>query len=442
VRAFSCQVCGQLVFFENSACLRCGASLGFVAADGELHTLALTDDGAAYTILGPAPDDTAERRDANASVASERWVRCANAMVASCNWLVREPTIALVDDPAGDDETVDPEHEPDADLCLCCQLTRTRPNDDDVDALAAFADTEAAKRRLVFQLLELGLPVITEDEDPDRGLAFDLLSSRYHPVTIGHADGLITLDLSESDDAHREQVRQDLGEPYRTMLGHLRHEVGHYYWQLLVEPDPTWLARFRTLFGDETQDYGDAIDHHYGTGDTPGAVEDWQDEHVSSYATMHPWEDWAETFAHELHILDTLQTAAAYGMKVTGPDVFGHEPTGDLTADPDPDPDAAPFDAVLDDWLPLTYALNGLNRSMGKADLYPFVLAPAVVDKLAFVHELVQATADAWGAPPLPARPTASPTAASPSGASPTAGAGVGPAEPDGQPTAAASAPS
>ena len=411
MRAFSCQVCGQLVFFENSACLRCGAPLGFVAEDRELHTLARTDDTTAFTILGPAPDD---------DVATERWVRCGNAMVAACNWLVREPTIADPADPAGvvgADDGVDPEHEPDADLCLCCQLTRTRPNDDDVEALAAFAETEAAKRRLVFQLLDLGLPVITEDEDPDRGLAFDLLSSRYHPVTIGHADGLITLDLSESDDAHREQVRQDLGEPYRTMLGHLRHEVGHYYWQLLIEPDPAWLDRFRALFGDDTQDYSSAIDHHYGAGDAPGAVDDWQDSYVSSYATMHPWEDWAETFAHELHILDTLQTAAAYGMKVTGPEVLGQDPAEDLTADPDLDVPAAPFDAVLDDWLPLTYALNGLNRSMGKGDLYPFVLAPPVIEKLAFVYELVHANAAApdpssLPAPPPPDEPTGTPVAA------------------------------
>jgi hypothetical protein len=285
-------------------------------------------------------------------------------------------------------------------LCLCCDLTRTRPNDDDPDALAAFADTEAAKRRLVFQLLELGLPVVNETDDPERGMSFDLLSSQYHPVTIGHEDGHITLDLSESDDAHREQVRQNLGEDYRTMLGHLRHEIGHYYWQVLVEPDPVWLERFRALFGDERQDYGDSINEHYGAGDAPGAVPDWQDGYVSSYATMHPWEDWAETWAHELHILDTLQTAAAYGMRVTGPEVDDREPTDDLTAEPSLDAERAPFDAVLDDWLPLTYALNGLNRSMGKGDLYPFVLAPKVVEKLAFVHELVQATAAAGVLPP------------------------------------------
>ncbi len=205
----------------------------------------------------------------------------------------------------------------------------------------------------------------------DGGLAFELLSSERAPVTTGHADGVITLDVAESDDAHREALREQLGEPYRTVLGHFRHEVGHYYWPLLV-PEGSARERCRELFGDEREDYGAALDRHYETGPPP----DWAQRFVSAYATMHPWEDWAETFAHYLHIWDTLQTAGAFGVRV-GADR--------------PGPGAGDFRGLLDDWLPLTYALNALSRSMGRDDLYPFVLPAPVVDKLGFVHERVTA---------------------------------------------------
>ena len=95
------------------------------------------------------------------------------------------------------------------------------------------------------------------------------------------------------------------------MLGHLRHEIGHYYQPLLV----TDWERCRELFGDDREDYGAAMERHYASG--PPA--DWPERFVSAYATMHPWEDWAETFAHYLHIRDVLQTAVAYGVTVSGP---------------------------------------------------------------------------------------------------------------------------
>jgi hypothetical protein len=326
VISFSCPNCDdQLVFFANTECLHCGQRLGF---DPEKLTLVAVDDDTRY---------------------------CADAAVAACNWLVPEPGT----------------------LCRSCRLTRTRPADADTEALAAFAETEAAKRRLVFQLLDLGLPLDSWQDRPG-GLGYDLLSSAGGPVTIGHQDGIITLDLAETDDPHREQVRQDMGEAYRTMLGHLRHETGHWYWYELVS-GPGLLGPFRELFGDERADYQAAIDRHYSEGAPPG----WAETFVSAYATMHPWEDWAETFAHYLHIRDTLQTAAAYGMRIDVPEVEG------LEAEPEVEVDTEPFSAILDDWLPLTYALNAVNRSMGNDDLYPFVLSPAVVGKLTWVHERV-----------------------------------------------------
>jgi hypothetical protein len=367
MRSFTCTSCGQLVFFENSRCLRCQSTLGFAPDRMELTALRTrADDGAVLVPVGPGAN-------------GGRYRRCANAVLAQCNWLVP------VDD--GDPGTVP--------LCRCCRLTRVRPNDGESDALAAFATTEAAKRRLIFQLLELGLPVVPFDpDDPDGGgLAFDLLASHDdEKVIIGHADGLITVDVTETDDARRERVRQELGEPYRTMLGHLRHEIGHYYFPELVGGEgPRGLARLaraHRLFGDETADYTAALDRHYAEG--PPA--DWAERHVSTYATMHPAEDWAETFAHYLHIRDTVQTAAAFGLVVTGPasDVLPGEDEG-LVAVPALEVDEDPFERILDDWLPLTYALNAVNRSMGKGDLYPFVLPRPVVEKLAFVHDVVRA---------------------------------------------------
>ena len=328
MRAFTCGNCRQLVFFENSACLRCGVELGF---DPDVRSVRLVGRG--------------DRR-------------CANASVAACNWLVT--------DGGG--------------RCRSCRLTRTRPHDLDAVGLAAFAHAEAAKRRLVFQLLELGLAV--GDDEP----AFDLVSSRWGVVTTGHNEGLITLDLAESDDAHRERVRHELGEPYRTVLGHFRHEIGHYYWEPLVAGAGAGrLESWRELFGDERDDYATALEHHYRAG--PPA--DWAAEHVSAYATAHPWEDWAESFAHYLHIRDTLQTAGAFGMLVVGPLPLALDPT--YIASPRADVDGGSLAELIGEWLPLTYALNAVNRSMGNQDLYPFVLAPAVIDKLSYVHAALAA---------------------------------------------------
>ena len=197
----------------------------------------------------------------------------------------------------------------------------------------------------------------------------------------------MTLDLAEEDDAHREELRERLSEPYRTVLGHLRHEVGHHLWDVLVRDGPPELLEgSRERFGDEREDYGEALDRHY----REGAPDDWPERHVSAYATMHPAEDWAETFAHYLHIWDTLQTAAAFRVGVEGP-LEVHEAVP-LDAGTIRAPRLGSLDEALEQWLPLTYALNALNRSMGSPDLYPFVLAPAVMEKLAFVDRAVLAS--------------------------------------------------
>lgn len=352
MRAFTCDVCGQLLVFENSVCVNCGTETSF--------------DVAAMRLV-PKPVDGTQ-------------VPCANLTLAACNWLV----------PAAEAERF-------GGLCRNCRLTRTRPADTDADGMAAFARTESAKRRLVYQLLDLGLPVVGKAEDERLGLAFDMLSSAQAPVTTGHADGVVTIDLAEGHDPHREAMRVQLAEPYRTLLGHLRHEVGHYYWQVLV--DGTAVAGdFRRVFGDERADYAEALQQHYANG----AQATWGDSYMSYYASAHPWEDWAETFAHYLHIRDTLQTAGAYGMVVVGPRAAGAG--APLSALPREDAgDAEGIQPLVDTWLPLTYALNAVNRSMGKDDLYPFVLSQAVIDKLGFVHATVRHPPGRSGAVPVAA---------------------------------------
>jgi hypothetical protein len=294
-----------------------------------------------------------------------RLVPCANLRLATCNWLTR-------DDASNG-------------LCPCCELTRTRPANSDTQGLAAFARTELAKRRLLFQLDGLGLPTTPRTVDAEHGLAFDLLSSAVMPVVTGQDSGVITIDLAEGSDPHREAVRANLGEPYRTLLGHLRHEVGHWYWSVLVDRQPT-LGRFREMFGDETVDYSGALAAHYGS---PRGNE-WRVNHISAYAAAHPWEDWAETFAHYLHVSDTLQTAYEYGIAVTGPRL--EVPAASArSVSTSPLATYQDFDQQLEAWLSLTAALNAVNRSMGSDDLYPFVLVPAVIEKLKFVHELITA---------------------------------------------------
>jgi hypothetical protein len=200
----------------------------------------------------------------------------------------------------------------------------------------------------------------------------------------GHQNGLITLDLAESNDAHREALRESMDEPYRTVLGHFRHEIGHYYCELLaLTPDRR--EEFRALFGDETTSYEEALQRHY----SGGAGRDWQDRFISAYATMHPLEDFAEVFAHFLHIADTLQTAAEFGLMSLEQGSNASSLQG-ISAKPRIGLLQTPMAEVIARiWLPLTKGLNQINRSMGKSDLYPFVLSGQVIAKLGFVGDLV-----------------------------------------------------
>lgn len=339
MRDFTCPNCGQRLAFENSKCLACGSALGFSLDEGALLVIARGEDSA----HGGAVDASEYRL-------------CANLFAAKCNWLVK----------ASADVTEDR-------LCVSCALTRTRPNAADTAAMPAFGAAEKAKRRLIAELVDLKLPIVGRDLDPEFGLAFDLLSSENEKVFTGHEDGLITLDLAEGDDVHREQLRVSMDEPYRTLLGHFRHEIGHYYFYRLVGSSPEYLPRAKELFGDPEADYQEALDRHYSQGAPAG----WKKDFVSSYATMHPAEDWAETFAHYLHIRDTLDTSAAFGFAPAGA-TFDRRVLG-----------PSGFDTIIEMWLPLAWSLNMVNRSMGHDDLYPFVLAGPVLEKMRFIHTVI-----------------------------------------------------
>jgi hypothetical protein len=347
MRLFTCQNCGQLLYFENTACERCGTTLGFVPQRSAVR--AIEADGDLWREVNDDSD--------------KRYRICGNARAAGCNWLLRA-------EDAGD-------------YCIACRHNHVIPDLSVPQNVAPWRTLEAAKRRLFYSLMRLCLPMPTREEDPAHGLAFDFLAETpaQPKILTGHEDGLITIALKEGDDAERNRMQHQMGELYRTPLGHFRHEVGHYYWDILVR-DAGKLDEFRALFGDERADYAAALRAHYARTDDGT----WRNNFVSLYASSHPWEDFAETWAHYLHIIDTLEMAAAFGVAVDP--ARGRDPSLHTRVDFDPYR-AAGIDALVESWLPLTYAVNGLNRSMGHPDLYPFVLPPAVIVKLGFVHDLV-----------------------------------------------------
>jgi hypothetical protein len=348
MKLFACQNCGAQVYFENRFCEFCQFRLGYLPQKRIL------------TALSPAGDQW------RAMATRGRRVRfCANAAFDACNWLVAA-------------ESQD-------DFCAACRHNRMIPDLSADDHLNRWRSMEFAKHRLFYTLIKLDLPLANRVDDPAHGLVFDFLATAPDgagpKIMTGHEDGLITLNLDEADDGTRERLRTVMGEPYRTLLGHFRHEVGHYYWDVLVR-DGGHVQACRAMFGDDTLDYATALSQHYQFG----APADWQINHVSAYASAHPWEDFAETWAHYLHIIDTLETASAFGLRV-------HPRTADtasLQAKIDFDPHRnGPWEPVIKAWLPLTFAMNSLARSMGANDLYPFILSSAVIDKLGFIHDLV-----------------------------------------------------
>ncbi len=350
MKLFQCQNCGQPLHFENTRCERCGLSLGYLPERETISALKPQNE----------PDSGAPR--AWQALADARIYRhCANAAHDVCNWLV----------PAAASES----------YCAACRHNRIIPDLSLPENLPRWRALEGAKHRLFYTLVQLRLPVETQAKSPS-GLAFQFLAD-FGParpaVLTGHANGIITINLAEADDAERERRRQQMGELYRTLLGHFRHEIGHYYWNRLVLDSP-YLEDFRRIFGDERQDYDLALQNYYANG----APADWSESFISAYASSHPWEDFAETWAHYFHMVDTLETAHVVGLAVS-PKL--PESPGAVF---DFHPRETDMNRLVEAWVALTFAVNSLNRSMGLPDLYPFVLGAPAVAKLSFVHNLIR----------------------------------------------------
>ncbi len=355
MKTFGCH-CGSTLFFENSFCTACNRVVGYLPDEKEFSTF----DQSAGDVW---------RADYN----GREYRQCGNfSEFDVCNWMV------VASDPNP--------------RCTACRLNHIIPNLSDPHNLVLWYRMEKSKRRLLYTLISLDLPIVGRSEDPSRGLGFSFLKDDteqnvftgeltvQQQVMTGHSSGMITINLAEAEHSSLVRMREQMKEKYRTLLGHFRHESGHYYWDRLIQ-DAGNIEEFREIFGDERLDYSMAAGRYYENGPPP----DWQNVWISAYASMHPWEDWAETWAHYLHMIDTLDTANHFGFRIHGHDVSApnNDAYGDYFA-------PAAFDELFNDWIRLSTALNSLNRSMGLDDAYPFVVSISALNKLRYVHRIVQ----------------------------------------------------
>ncbi len=343
MKVFQCGHCQYPLFFENNICGNCGHLSGYRDLDRQM----LTFDPAGALL-------TSDREKIE-------YKYCKNQTFGVCNWLVAK------DAPQ--------------EFCRACQLNRTIPNLSDKDNFQKWQSLEIAKHRLVYQLQKIGLDLTSKLSD-DKGLCFDFVTKSNDPkVMTGHDNGVVTILLREADSVFRERTRKEMEEPYRTLIGHLRHEVGHYFWDRLIFENQDVLPGFQAVFGNEEAHYGDALQTYY----EKGAPDDWSHHHISKYASAHPWEDWAETWAHYLHIMDMVETAHYFGLEVNNKDIPENMKIAS-TFDPYTEKD---FETIVRTCVPLSFAVNSINRAMGVPDVYPFVVSPTVINKMKFIHELL-----------------------------------------------------
>ena len=356
MKTFHCQYCGNPVFFENVRCLQCGSDLAFLP--DRLSIAAIEPAGEDATLWRP-------RARGKRAHPFAQYRLCRNHVeYQACNFAVRE------DDPSP--------------YCVACRLTHVLPDLSLPENRARWFEIEVAKRRLFYTLAKLGLLDPHPADGQADGPTFQFLADEPgKPVMTGHYQGVITLNVVEADDAERVKRREEMHEPYRTLLGHLRHESGHYYWDRFIAGQRE--ESFRALFGDERQPYADALQAYYANG--PAA--DWRERCVSAYCTAHPWEDWAETWAHYLHMVDLLETAASYNTRLSvGDEDEVEEVTNPLeTGMPE-------FNVLVEQWVPVTLLVNSLNRSLGQEDAYPFALSVGALGKLRYVHDLIREVRD------------------------------------------------
>ncbi|WP_373495993.1 putative zinc-binding metallopeptidase [Aquiflexum sp.] len=350
MQIFKCDNCSQPVYFDNTHCLKCQNKLGFDPDQIKIVSMHLQQEGSLTE-----------------SLTGKGYHYCSNYQYGVCNWLI-------------------PNVNPDK-FCVACSLNRIIPDLSKPEYLSRWKVIEFAKHRLIYALLRWGFPIISKSVDYERGLAFNFKSDSSMPdgqtVITGHSNGLITMNISEADDVEREMTRNKMDEVYRTVLGHFRHEIGHYYWERLIDGTDN-LTKFRELYGDERTSYQEALNQHYKYG----APADWNLHYISAYATMHPWESWAEAWAHYMHMVDTLETAYSYGLSIDSQiarNLSFKSAVIDKNAYFCKD-----FETIYQLWLPLIFTMNSLNRSMGAKDLYPFVINASVKEKLKFIHQVVQ----------------------------------------------------
>lgn len=351
MKLYSCSNCDNYLYFENTTCLHCNKPVGFDSQQLSLLTLQ-KNTGNTYT-------DTQSKTV---------YRYCRNASYQNCNWLI----------PADSTDT----------FCKACSLNRTIPSLAIKENKERWDKIEIAKHRMIYTLLQLNVPIQPKTDDSSEGLAFDFMAdiSAEEKIMTGHNMGLITLNIAEADEVERTKSKLNLKEKYRTLLGHFRHEIGHYYWDVLIK-NSAHLNAFREIFGDETMDYDQALENYYNTA----PQENWEDAFISVYATSHPWEDWAETWAHYMHVMDSLETAYYIGIGVRNAQSENAKGSDHskmralLAANPFTVSD---FNQLFNMWLPLTFAVNNLNRSMGYADFYPFVISEKIVKKLSFIHDV------------------------------------------------------
>lgn len=354
MKLFLCPSCAQQLYFENNRCLACNSDVLY------------DPDPAEFVIAGHSGA-----------------FGCANAEECACNWVATG-----------------------SGYCRACRLNKTIPDLTIAGNRERWIRVEAAKKRVIYSLLSFGLAVEAKAAAGEEiGIAFDFLADPIgggpggERILTGHDNGVITLNVAEADSPEREKRRIAMGETYRTLLGHFRHELGHYYWDRLIRDDEERLTGFRATFGDERPDYEEALKRHYAQPPAP----DWQERHISAYAASHPWEDWAETWAHYVHIVDTLEMADSLKWSIgamqsasgrlltpdTDKDGSDRHP-GDDGAEVAPPLTGSSFDAALARWIVLSNASNSINRCMGLPDLYPFVISQAVAEKLAFIDRLLR----------------------------------------------------
>jgi len=313
MKIFKCPGCDAPLFFDNLVCA-CGLAVGH--------------DPAAQRFVTDQPF-------------------CANRDSLGCNWLCA----------------------PGETLCNSCRMTSVRPDLAVPGNDLLWARAEAAKRHVLAGLMRWGW-FGTHDTGgrPEFHMLAETTATGSVSVIMGHASGLVTINLAEADASERVRRREMLGEPYRTLIGHFRHEIAHFLFERLSASD-AFVAAFRALLGDETQDYGAALARHYEQGPPP----DWQTTHVTPYAAAHPHEDWAESAAHAMHLTDIIDSFLAAGLRaVQAPDAGF-----DAFAEADPA-------RLLDAAIAIGVAMNHVNRAVGQPDLYPFVNTAQTRTKLAF----------------------------------------------------------